>query len=260
MTDTSPGELTGQQTCQATKTVVYDTGAGFMLAPGTTELGVSHGYADLLAFYLAGRCGVLGDVDSDVVAAALGFFNPAALRPVWDRALQVHPARDGAKLYAQALAEQGRAAFASFDGAARLVELAERVTDAVSPIGLALFAGWRAAERPSDPAGRAAHALHVMREWRGSAHVAAVTALGLDPLDAVMLNGGAAYAEFYAWSQPWGDGHGHGELSARAEELTDAQCAPVYEQTLTGAERAELAALIKTAAAQATPPAEPEQN
>ena len=202
MTDTSPSELTGQQTCDATKALVYDTGAGFMLAPATTELGVSHGYADLLAFYLAGRCGVLGDVDSDVVAAALGFFNPAALRPVWDRALQVRPARAGAELYAQALAEQGRAAFASLDGAARLVELAERVTDAVSPTGLPLFAGWRAQHRPTDPAGRAAHAVQVLREWRGSAHVAAV-ALGLDPLEAVMLNGGDAYAEFYAWPQPW---------------------------------------------------------
>ncbi len=201
-----------------------------MLAPGTTELGVSHGYADQLAFYLAGRCGVLGDVDSDVVAAALGFFNPAALRPVWDRALQVRPARAGAELYAQALAEQGRAAFASLDGAARLVELAERVTDAVSPAGLPLFAGWRAQDRPADPAGLAAHALHVLREWRGSAHVAAVAALGLDPLDAVMLNGGDAYAEFYAWPQPWGDGGGHRQLSSRAEELTDAQCAPVYER------------------------------
>lgn len=260
MTDTSPTELTGQQTCQVTKTAVYDTGAGFMLAPGTTELGMSHGYADLLAFYLAGRCGVLGDVDSDVVAAAFGFFNPSALRTVWGQALRVRPAREGAALYAQALAEQGRAAFVSFDGAARLVELVERVTDAVSPTGLPLFAGWRAAERPSDPAGRAAHALHVLREWRGSTHVAAVAALGLAPLDAVMLNGGAAYAEFYAWPQPWGDGGGHAQLSAKAEELTDAQCAPVYERILSGTERAELVALIQTAAAQATRPAEPEQN
>jgi len=191
VTDTTPSELTCQQTCATTKALVYDTGAAFMLAPATTELGASHGYADLLAFYLAGRCGVLGDVDSDVVAAALGFFNPAALRPVWDRALQVHPARDGAKLYAQALAEQVRVGGRrALEGAARLVELAERVTDAVSPAGLPLFAGWRAQDRPTDPAGRAAHAVHVLREWRGSAHVAAVAALGLDPLDAVMLNGG----------------------------------------------------------------------
>jgi len=247
VTDTSPSELTGQQTCDATKALVYDTGAGFMLAPATTELGVSHGYADLLAFYLAGRCGVLGDVDSDVVAAALGFFNPAALRPVWDRG--------GAELYAQALAEQGRAAFTSLDGAARLVALAERVTDAVSPTGLPLFAGWRAQNRPADPAGRAAHALHVLREWRGSAHVAAVAALGLDPLEAVMLNGGDAYAEFYAWPQPWGAGGGHAQLSARAEELTDAQCAPVFERALTGPERAELATLLQAAATHAATPA-----
>ncbi len=47
--------------------------------------------------------------------AAFGFFNPAAVREVWDRALQVRPTRAGAELYAQALAEQGRAAFASLD-------------------------------------------------------------------------------------------------------------------------------------------------
>jgi len=74
----------------------------------------------------------------------------------------------------------------------------------------------------------AAHALHVLREWLGSAHVAA---LGLDPLDAVMLSGGGggggdAYAESYAWPQPWGDGGGHRQFSARAAELTDAQMRP----------------------------------
>jgi len=70
-----------------------------------------------------------------------------------------------------------------------------------------------------------------------------------------MLNGGDAYAEFYAWPQPWGDGGGHQELSARAEELTDAQCAPVYERALTGPERAELATLLQAAATQAATPA-----
>ncbi len=39
--------------------------------------------------------------------AAFGFFHPAAVREVWDRALQVRPAWAGAELYAQALAEQG---------------------------------------------------------------------------------------------------------------------------------------------------------
>ncbi len=65
----------------------------------------------------------------------------------------------------------------------------------------------------------------------------------------------AAYAEFYAWPQPWGDGGGHQELSARAEELTDAQCAPVFERALTGPERAELATLLQAAATRAATPA-----
>lgn len=238
-------DLTGQQTCEATKTLVYDTGAGFMTAPETTQFGTEHGYADMLHFYLAGRCGVLGDVDADVVSAAFGFFEPAELRQVWDAALQVRPAREAARLYTQALTQRGTVALQGLDGAGRLAELAERVVDAAAPAGLPLFAGWRAEPRPSDPVERATHALHVLREWRGSAHVAAVTALALEPLDAIMLNGGAAYAEFYRWPQPWGEGGGRQGASEQAERLTDAQCAPVFERALTPSERGELAELLQ---------------
>lgn len=242
-------DLTGQQTCDATKALTYNTGAGFMIANPVTEFGLAHGYADMHAFYLAGRCGVLGNVDSDVVAAAFGFFNPIALRPLWEQALTVRPARDAAMLYTEALTAHGGPGLAGVD---RLGELIERVVAAASPAGLPLFAGWRAMPRPTEPAARAVHAIHLLREWRGSAYVAAVTALALDPLDAVMLNGGEGYAEFYQWPQPWGDGHGYQELSSRAEELTDGQCAPLFEQALDATERGELAALLSEAADAAT--------
>lgn len=245
-------DLTGKQACDATKAPTYDTGAGFMTAEPVTAFGQAHGYADMHAFYLAGRCGVLGDVDSDVVAAAFGFFNPDALRPLWEQALTVRPAREAAALYTEALTAHGGPKLAALAGAARLAELIERVVDAASPAGLPLFAGWRAMPRPTEPASRAVHAIHLLREWRGSAYIAAVTALALDPLDAVMLNGGDGYAEFYQWPQPWGDGHGHADLSAKAEQLTDDQCAPVFERALTASERGELASLLSEAATTAS--------
>lgn len=244
-------DLTGQQTCDATKALTYNTGAGFMTAAPVTEFGLAHGYADMHAFYLAGRCGVLGDVDSDVVAAAFGFFNPEALRGIWETALRVRPAREAASLYTQALTAHGGPILAKVVGPERLAELIEKVVDAASPAGLPLFAGWRAAPRPSEPAARAVHAIHLLREWRGSAYVAAVSALALDPLDAVMLNGGEGYAKFYMWPEPWGDGHGQQALSAKAEQLTDGQCAPVFEGALHPADRGELADLLQQAASAA---------
>ncbi|GAC1612017.1 MAG: evbL [Mycobacteriales bacterium] len=246
-------ELTGQQTCDATKGLAYDTGAGFMTAAAVTEFGQQHGYADMHEFYLAGRCGVLGDVDADVVAAAFGFFEPAALRAIWEAALSVRPAREAAALYTQALTEQGSTVLAGLEKADELAALIERVVDAASPAGLPLFAGWRAAPRPSAPIARAVHAIHLLREWRGSAHVCAVAALALPPLDAIMLNGGAGYAEFYRWPEPWGDGGARQELSAHAERLTDGQCAPAFERALSPLERGTLAQLLQTVAEASSP-------
>ncbi len=241
-------ELTGQQTCDATKTLTYDTGAGFMTSAAVTTYGTEHGYPDMLHFYLAGRCGVLGDVDADVIAAGFGFFYPSALRTLWETCTTIHPAREGSRLYTDALTTHGAAELTDFTPAGRLAELIERVVDAASPSGLPLFAAWRAEPRPADPTRRAVHALHLLREWRGSAHVVAVTALGLDPLDAIMLNGGEGYAQFYQWPQPWGDGHNQQTLGAKAEELTDTQCAPLFERALSPTERSELAELLAVAA------------
>ncbi len=68
--------------------------------------------------------------------AAFGFFNPAAVREVWDRA--------------QALAEQGRAAFASLDAPGfRASERKDRGEDcaaglagAVPAVDLCVLGGW----------------------------------------------------------------------------------------------------------------------
>src|SRR5262245_34232627 len=98
----------GIETAEATKKAVYGAGATFMLAPETTEYGKGRGYADLVQFYLGGRCGVLGDVDPAVVVAGFGFLAPDAAAKLWPRVLAVGPARKGAVYYAEACAAYGR--------------------------------------------------------------------------------------------------------------------------------------------------------
>ncbi|HET6952886.1 MAG TPA: hypothetical protein VFI47_21060 [Acidimicrobiales bacterium] len=53
--------------------------SGFMFDPATYATGAEHGYEGI-AFYFAGRAGVLGEVDAEVVTAALAFFHPDVVR------------------------------------------------------------------------------------------------------------------------------------------------------------------------------------
>lgn len=113
---------------------------------GITTFDVEHGYADILSLYLAGRCGVPGDVDADVVSAAFGFLHPGRLREV------VRPARQASELYAEALGRQAAAAWQDLPGKERLAELAERVVIRhhqrgcrCSPAGGPRPARWKAA-------------------------------------------------------------------------------------------------------------------
>jgi hypothetical protein len=122
------------------------------------------------------------------------------------------------------------------------------VVDAVSVLGLPLFAGWQAVPRPTDPRERAMHLVHVIREWQGSVHVACVAAQGVHALDAIMLNGGVMYAEHFGWSQPWGEGNGREAAMAEAERTTSAVCGAVLDAALSDDEQAELVALVGRAA------------
>ena len=74
-----------------------------------------------------------------------------------------------------------------------------------------LFAGWRARLHagPTDGPARLALALQAAREHRGSCHLVAVTAAGVDPLQAVMSGRyGAKNAEFFGWPEPYPDPEG----------------------------------------------------
>ncbi|NDI15025.1 MAG: hypothetical protein EBY88_02040, partial [Actinobacteria bacterium] len=70
-----------------------DLGSKYMLDPATAEIGKAAGYPDGFAFYMAGRGGVLGDVDADVVYAAFAFFDRGVVRKMWERGVAVEGAQ-----------------------------------------------------------------------------------------------------------------------------------------------------------------------
>jgi len=255
-------EMSFLEAAKATSGPVLRTGSAFMLHRETMEDAGKHGYSNPFWFYFAGRGGVLGDCDADVVASAFAFFEPSFVRSMWEPALEIRDARETAHLYAQSFAEWGHRHLQSLEGGERTAErfsqLAEKLIREADPAGLPLFAGWRAEPLPEDPLGKAMLLLHVIREWRGGLHILAVVSSGMTPLEAVLLNegGGEMQAQFFGWKPPFPDCIGKKELREQVEERTDELCAKVFEDAFTAGERAEFAhlcELIEQAATKANP-------
>lgn len=249
-------QLSDQYSVQSARAIAAPVGAvggAFMLHPEVLGPGKEAGYGGF-AYYVVGRGGVLGDVDAKVVSSAFGFFAPGLIAKLWNDGVKVEGARAGADRYAAACADFGRRRLSGFSGSARLAELVDRITSAADNSALALFAGWQAQPLPDDADGRCYQLLHVLRELRGSAHIVAVVASGLTPLEAVIANpansspenGSAAQAERFGWSGPFPDAASLADQFARAESLTD-EIMGRFISVLSNDEQAELVRLVTEA-------------
>jgi hypothetical protein len=245
-------ELSAMDAVHATAEPLHDLGGRFMASRSTFRRGAEWGWPVGLSFYVAGRGGVLGDVDGSVVAAAFGWFNPDLLVPLWDTGVAVAGARGAARRYNEAAALWGRHRLHTVDGIGRLAELAEQLVGAAEIAALPLFAGWRAEARVDDAAGHAGQIIHVLREWRGANHLVAAMAVGLRPIEAVLTGDGEQQAVVCGWREPFPDCSGLRPLRDEAEALTDRLCVTAFERGLSGSERAEFAALVSAAYAVAT--------
>ncbi|SFO91700.1 hypothetical protein SAMN04489713_110233 [Actinomadura madurae] len=234
-------ELSAAETVRAADTIIHDVGSRWMLSRRTAERGVEHGFANPFAFYFAGRGGVLGDVDADVVAAALGWFEPGFVRAQWDEGVAVAGAREAARRYTLGCAAWGEE---HLPDDPRLCELAERVARVAEGSGLPLFCGWRAEPLPESGPARLMQLVQVLRELRGGLHLVATTAAGLSPLEAVLTQDGPDTARFLGWQGDFPECASLKPRRAEAEETTDRLSAAVYERALTPSERAEFAERI----------------
>ncbi len=245
-------QLTAEDTVNRTSQAVLEFGRGWMMADTTVARSAELGLDGPLGFWANGRAGVLGDVDADLAAAAIGFMAPDLVRRHWETPCDLTH-HDRTDAYAEAAAAWGRTVLAQMDEAdvVRLGDLANRIADSAQASTGMLFAGWRALDQPSDPAGRATVALNVVREMRGGAHLSAAYGTGLGPHACIMstddpIRGGASWAETFGWASP--HPQPDAERRAEAERVTTQICAPAYE-ALDQAERRDWVRLVTAARA-----------
>lgn len=232
---------------------ILEIGRAWMLDEQTVKRSAELGLDGPFGFWTLGRAGVLGDVDADLAASAIGFMAPQLVRHYWEsRPPGIDPHAMSAA-YAEAAADWAGRTFADVGSArlTRLVDLGRRVVDEALPsVGL-LFAGWRLIKVPSDPPGATAVVLNMLRELRGGAHLSAAHAVGLGPLGTIMstddpVRGGEPWATRFGWEPPF---PAPDPVRRRdAEAMTTAICRPAYS-CLNADEGNEFADLVNEARA-----------
>lgn len=227
---------------QAVALKTGDIGASFYFQPETVAYGKQQLGLDGFRFYFLGRGGVLGDVDAAVVHSAFGYFHPVLVARMWDSGKERVAPRDAARAYFECAHEFGRRRLAGLADLDAYVDAASTVIAGLDGGAMALFAGVRAEPVPSDTPAAAIHQAVVMREMRGSAHLAAITAVGLS-MSAAHAIKRPNDVELFGWQ---GDEvpvvtDRDRELRARAEQLTDQALMPAFSR-LTDAQSAALIA------------------
>lgn len=219
--------MLAQELMDATSPTIGKAGAAFYFHPDTLARGKALGL-DGFRFYMLGRGGVLGDVESDVVASAFGYFNRNLVARIWNTAKERLNPREAARAYMECCAQLGRSALANVEGLSEFCEAAEALIAATNPSGLSLYAGIAAEPRVEDLPGRAMQLVAVLRELRGSAHLLAVVASGLAPEVAHALKRPDAIATFGWDPAPQYTEADRAKLD-EAEALTDRLLIKAYE-------------------------------
>lgn len=213
---------------QATAGKIGDIGAAFYFTPDTLRVGKEAGL-DGLRFYMLGRGGVLGDVEAGVVRAAFGYFEPGLVDKMWGSAKQVMAPRDAARLYIRCAQDLGRARFAGLDGLDGFLDAAATVIGAVEGASLPLFEAVRCEPVPDDVPAAAMHQAMVLRELRGSVHLLALTACGLESRHAHGIKRPREF-KLFGYENEIEVTEEDRARWLRAEALTDDILAPAYDR------------------------------
>ncbi len=203
-------------------------GWAFYFVPETAAAAEALGL-DAFRFYFLGRGGVLGDVEAPVVASAFGYFKPELVAHMWDSARAVVAPRDAGRAHLLASADHGRRHLAEVDGLDAFCAAAEAVNGAADPTALTLYAAMRCEPLVDDVPGRAMQLVTVLRELRGSAHLLAVRAVGLDGRTAHWITRPGDIGMF-GWSEDEAPEitDRHRDAMVEAEAVTDRLVTPAY--------------------------------
>lgn len=219
--------------------LIGELGSAFYFIPETAAVGKDLGLRGM-EFYVLGRGGPLGDCDGAAVAAAFGYFKPSMLSGIWsDASAKVSP-RVAGRAHLECCAALGRAKLASVPNLEAFVAAAAKVNDAADPDGLALYAAMKTEPLPSDAPGRAMTLIALLREFRGSAHLVALRAVGIDSKTAHFIKRPDMFAVFgYGEDETPTVTDAHHAKMTDAEALTDKMVEPAFA-ILSDAERTAL--------------------
>lgn len=215
------------QLARAMHPLVELTYAVAFFAPETRDAWERLGLEPVAQGYVAGRAAPLGAVGPGTVAACFFNFNPALVRMAVPAAWEIATP-------AQILAARTEAMQACFerlevptDDVAEVTELAQQAMDGVFLGGRPLAAANAEVPLVGQPLGDLWQALGVLREYRGDAHVALLTAAGVGPVEAIQLYAGwqdAVSRRFLQMTRMWDDdAWAAGEAGLRERAWADDQ-------------------------------------
>jgi hypothetical protein len=237
--------MSGRELAVAVDPALNALGVKYMLDPETGAIGKAAGYPRGFPFYMAGRGGVLGDVDPDVVYAAFMFFDKELVTSAWNQGIAVEGPGPASRRYAGAADAWAVANMKACPELPRFTELATHVVERVDSAGLTLFAGLRALGLPDGEVQRAYRLATYMRELRGCVHMHAVRAQGLTALQAMLASShGERMAGLHGYQPPYPDCSHLVAKRERAEALTDELMGDIYESTLSDVECGEFARVV----------------
>ncbi len=221
--------------------LIGSLGAKYMLDPETMAAGEKAGYPNGFAYYVAGRGGVLGDVESDVVYSAFMFFERNLIEKLWKAGVAVEGARAAGKRYMKSSDDWGRKNLVGVEQLDLFIAPAEKFISQIDSSGLSLFAALRAEPLPVDDPARAYRLITLLRELRGCVHIAACVSHGLTGLEATLLSSGEGIAKLHGYTAPYPDCAHLTDLLISVEETTNNAMARLIKLHLSQSEMNQLA-------------------
>ena len=114
---------------KATSVPIHDIGTAAYLSPDIAGWAAEWGWSNPFAFYFAGRGGMLGDVDADVVTSAFGWFEPHMVHAMFSEGVEVAGASGAAARIAEAHGKWGEKHYADVEGMEEIVAVTSELVD-----------------------------------------------------------------------------------------------------------------------------------
>lgn len=217
-------------------TPIHQFVRGWMYGKAPATFAKSIGLLSGTDFMIIGRAGVMGSCTAETATAALAFRNPEKVERAWQSIPAELTPYDISVMFAGRAHQWGEAELVPFDTdrLERLDGLGRRIANAAPSSLGAVFAGWRAMPQPDSVHARVALTTHMLREMRCAAHIAAVHAVGISPLDAILASTnapprtGPGYAELLGFTGPFRDPAEVRSQRLEAEEITARMLRPYF--------------------------------